>query len=151
MGRIVRPRLAVRLSTLPAAPLMPESLTIKVENLSRLAGALRKFGEEGAPQRLGVIHRVIAEAVADKASGKAPRLSGRLAGSIRATASPTRADIRAGGAGIPYAMPIHWGWPKRNIRKQPFLFDALRDMRPEIERAYEDGITQLADEFNGDD
>lgn len=129
---------------------MPESLTIKVENLSRLAGALRRFGDQGAPERLGVIHRALADAVADKARGRAPRLTGRLASSIRATASPTRADIRAGGAGVPYAMAIHWGWPKRNIRKQPFLFDALRDMRPEIERAYEDGIVQLADEFNGD-
>ena len=127
-----------------------EGASIKVENLSRLVSALRKFGDQGAPERLGVIHRVLAEAVADKARSKAPRLTGRLAGSIRATASPSRADIRAGGAGVKYAMPIHWGWPKKNIRKQPFLFDALREMRPEIERAYQDGMIQLANEFDNE-
>lgn len=125
-----------------------EGLTIKVENLSKMVSALRRFGEEGAPERLGVIHRVLADAVAQRAKSKAPRLTGRLAASIRAIASPTRADIRAGGRGVKYAMPIHWGWPKRNIRKQPFLFDSLREMRPEIQKAYEDGIIQLADEYD---
>lgn len=123
-------------------------LAIKVENLPRLVAALRKVGDQSAPERLGVIHRVLAEAVADRARSKVPRQTGRLAASIRATASKTRADIRAGGAGVKYAMPIHWGWPKRNIKKQPFLFDALREMRPEIERAYQDGIMELASEFD---
>lgn len=135
---------------------MAQGLTIKVENLSRLVSALRKFGEQSVPERLGMIHRVLAEAVADKARAKAPvgdaktgdRHPGRLRSNIRATASPTRADIRAGSAGVRYAAAIHWGWRKHNIRKNPFLFDALREMRPEIERAYQDGIIELASEFD---
>lgn len=71
------------------------------------------------------------EATARGARSRAPVLRGRLRGSIRASGG----TVTAGGVGVPYAGPIHFGWPSRPnpargwrggpIAPNPFLFDAL--------------------------
>jgi len=38
--------------------------------------------------------------------------------------------VQAGRASVPYAGPIHWGWPARNIEPQPFLTDAAVATEP---------------------
>lgn len=67
----------------------------------------------------------VAGIVATRGRGEAPiGPTGRLAGSVRPGATKTMAVVRAGYARVPYAGPIHWGWPKRNIEAQPFLSEA---------------------------
>jgi hypothetical protein len=58
--------------------------------------------------------------------------TGRLARSVRAGAARTKAVVRAGGAAVPYAGPIHYGWPARNIQPQQFLLKALAQARPAV-------------------
>lgn len=56
----------------------------------------------------------LAAYVAALARGLAPRgPSGRLAGSIRGSKAKTKVSVMAGRKSIPYAGPIHWGWPSR--------------------------------------
>lgn len=74
--------------------------------------------------------------VAQLARGMAPVRSGRLAASIRADRSTTEATVTAGGATVPYAGPIHWGWPARNIAAQPFLVDALTAAESSVVNIY---------------
>src|SRR5690625_8028143 len=42
------------------------------------------------------------------------RVTGTLAGTLRAGRGKTKAVVRAGSAAVPYAGPIHYGWPARN-------------------------------------
>jgi hypothetical protein len=64
----------------------------------------------------------VAQAVLDAA--RPPRRTGRLAASERAAGTQAAAIVRAGGARVPYAGPIHWGWPLRNIAAQPWIQEA---------------------------
>jgi len=53
--------------------------------------------------------------------------------------------VSAGGARAPYAAPIHWGWAKRNIEKNPFLMDPLGRMVDSgtIQEAYADKVSEI--------
>ncbi len=92
---------------------------------------------------LTALHRDIAERVASDARERAPSLSGRLRGSIKGKGYKTRASVEAGSRLVPYAGPIHFGWPKRNIKPQPFLYDALDRRKGEIVNAYEERVGEL--------
>lgn len=85
----------------------------------------------------------IGQTVVTAAVPRAPVLSGALAGSIRAGRGRTNAVVRAGGAAVPYAGVIHYGWPKRNITPQPFLTDALDATRQEVLHQLDEGINAL--------
>lgn len=101
-------------------------MTVRVEGLRELNRALRSVPPEYRKAQKE-IHRKSAEPVAQAARPRAPYRTGRLAGSIRALGSQRAGTVAAGKASLPYAPPIHWGWPARNITGQPFLVDALAD------------------------
>lgn len=117
---------------------------IEIKGLKQVVGELRKFHPELLGE-LKVVHLAQAEAVADTARPEAPRRSGRLAGSLRAGATATSGNVKAGSKKIPYAAPIHFGYPKRNIEPQPFLYEALDERRDEITDAYLDAVSTLTD------
>lgn len=52
------------------------------------------------------------------------KAGGALMKSIRAGASQKAGVVKAGSARVPYANPIHWGWPKRHIKPNYFLSEA---------------------------
>ena len=79
-----------------------------------------------------------------------PVLTGRLAGSARAAGTKTAAIIRFGTKAIPYANPIHWGWPKRNIAANKFGIEPVRAVEPRIQAVYLDGIQQILDTIQGE-
>ena len=72
-----------------------------------------------------------------KAGRGRPRQGGRLKASGRAFATQRAGVIRFGSAGVPYAGPIHWGWPAKNIRAQPFAAEAAQRTEPVWTKAYE--------------
>lgn len=72
-----------------------------------------------------------------------PRVSGRLAGSVRSSGQARTGVVRAGKASVPYAGPIHFGWPKRNIRANPFLSSALERQESAVVEVYERGVGDL--------
>jgi hypothetical protein len=76
------------------------------------------------------IHATVSRIVAARAASNAPKVSGALAGSVRGSQAKTRAIVRAGGARVPYAGPIHWGWPRRNIAATFFASRAATDTEP---------------------
>lgn len=119
---------------------------VKVTGARELRRAARKAESDGARKALKESHKEAAGRVAPKARKKAPRQSGRLARSVRPLGSVTKAQVAAGGARAPHAGPIHYGWPKRNIRKQTFLADAVAeeydDIRKLMEARYH-GVAQL--------
>jgi HK97 gp10 family phage protein len=94
-------------------------------------------------------HRKAGEIVAAAAKPLAPVRTGALATTI--TSSPTKYQgrVRIGrGASIPYAGPIHFGWPARRIKPQPFVYDALDERREEVLQAYETRMNDLITRHN---
>lgn len=96
---------------------------LKVEGAARLRRDLARAGVD--LNDLKAVHRQVAALVA--AAADPPRRSGRLAASVRPGATRRAAIVRAGGARVPYAGPIHWGWPKRGIKARPFIAAAAQD------------------------
>jgi hypothetical protein len=52
----------------------------------------------------------------DQVAQHTPRRSGRLAAAARASRAKNKAIVTVGGARVPYAGPIFYGWGRRNIR-----------------------------------
>jgi len=102
--------------------------SVKIAGLSKLRRALRDM--QGDAEDLKEANARAAAIVAARATATAPRRTGRLAGSVRGNRAVSRAQIAAGGATVPYAGPIHWGWPARGITAQPFVSDAAVDTEP---------------------
>lgn len=92
---------------------------------------------------LKTIHRDAGELVATRARDLVPRVSGALGGTIRLSVRKSGVSILAGRAAVPYAGPIHFGWTARNIRAQPFLFDARAQRADDVVRRYEDRVAAL--------
>jgi hypothetical protein len=69
-------------------------------------------------------HRQAAAIVEAAAKSRAPVRSGALQRSLRSSGTNTAGIVRAGSGKVPYANPIHWGWPARNIRPNPFVAEA---------------------------
>lgn len=96
------------------------------------------------------VNRAAAGVVASAARGTAPRRTGRLAGSIRtAGTTASRAVISAGRASVPYAAPIHWGWPARNIPEQPWLSLTAQATEPRWITEYYDHMDSLVNSVHG--
>lgn len=91
---------------------------VKVTGAKEIRKAIKKI--EDAAEKKGMqadlknAYRTAAQAVEGRARSEAPRRSGRLAGSIKAKGTLQGASIVAGGLkAVPYAGPIHYGWPSR--------------------------------------
>ena len=123
---------------------MARSGGFKVDGLKELQKEIRKTEDVELKKRLRLANKEAAQVVADQAKVEVPRRSGRLARSIGTQASQTSAFVKAGTAArVPYAGPIHFGWPKRNIRPQPFLYEALDKRIGEVRKAYEKNLEKL--------
>lgn len=69
-----------------------------------------------------------------------PYGTGTLRRSIKLRASNNWAYISAT---APYAGPIHYGWPRKNISPNMFLRTPAKDNETQITQTITDGITQM--------
>lgn len=104
---------------------------VEVQGLRQLRKTLRQAGDDMADLKAANLEA--AQLVATAAAARAPRgATGALAADVRPTGTKTAGIVRAGRARLPYAGPIHWGWPQRPtatarggpIPANPFLIDA---------------------------
>lgn len=120
---------------------------VQVEGLRQLRAQLRRAGAD-----LGDLKRANAAAaqlVVDAAAPFAPTRTGRLRASPRASKAAGRARVLAGGAAVPYAGPIHWGWPARGIAPQPWISDAAQRTEPLWLDVYLRDIDRIIDGVRG--
>jgi hypothetical protein len=69
---------------------------------------------------------------------------GKLDKSVKVVASAKSAAIKAGSASrVPYAAAIHFGFKKRNIKPNRFLFRAMARKSTEVSETYEREIRAL--------
>lgn len=104
---------------------------LEVDGARQLRRALKDAGL--SVQDLKDAHATIAQDVARVSDAKAPRRTGALASSVRPAGTASASIVRAGRASLPYAGPIHWGWPARNITAQPWIAETAEDREPQAE------------------
>lgn len=117
---------------------------VRVEGGRELRRRLRRV--EGGLDRLKAAHRQVASTVLGAARPGTPHVTGTLASSGRSSGTNTLSVIRYGGARVPYAGPIHYGWPARNIQAQPWLLTAARASEPAWLSTYNESVRRLVEE-----
>lgn len=118
---------------------MAAPATVRVEGLSRTVRALRAAGADVTDVK-DLMHE-IGQLIVN--ASQPPRKAGTLADTIRAGRGTTKAVVRAGGAKAPYAGPINYGWPARNIASTHFLNDAADREKGEAVATLDRGIAEI--------
>jgi len=108
----------------------------EIEGLREVQKALNKFSD-ATRKEMQSTHLKAAEIVVGASKRFVPIKTGALAQSIRPAAVMSGGRVKVGSASVPYAGPIHFGWPARRIKPQPFVYDALDTRRGEVSRLYE--------------
>lgn len=100
---------------------------IEVDGTAALRRDLRRLAGPDLDDALREANKKVGAVVADEAARLVPRRSGRLARSIEAVASEKFPIVRAGTKGsVPYAGPIHFGWPTRGLHRVQAALQAAR-------------------------
>lgn len=120
--------------------------TVTVEGARELRRQLKAF--QSGIDGLKEVHRDTGELVGREAARLVPVRTGLLRSTIRASGQAAGAVVRAGFARVPYAAPIHFGWPDRRIAPQPFLYDALDNRRAEVIDMYEERVEGLIRKYD---
>lgn len=124
---------------------------LEIEGLRELQKALRGLTEDSRND-MKETHRKAGQIVVDGAIRYVPVRTGALLASLRSAPTQRQGRVRVGSAAVPYAGPIHFGWPARNIRPNPFIYAVLDERRAEVMRLYEERIDQLIHKYDlGDD
>ena len=130
------------------------SAQVKLENAREVRRAIRRL--QGDLSALGPLNEQVALIVMRYAKSMAPRRTGTLAGDMRAAKTRARASIRMGRARVPYAGPVHWGWPTRPehsadgkiwggpIKGNPFISKAAQTSEPSWTIFYAQQLQKLA-------
>lgn len=142
---------------------------IKIDGTKELRKALRQledktakkaFGQELKAEFAQAVGKVVADGKSELAASvrtRADRRTGALGNSIRAKGALRGGTVMAGGTKrVPYAGPIHYGWPTRpnkakgwrggQIFRNPFLDRALYKNVDEVLRLMQQGVNRLLDE-----
>lgn len=120
---------------------------VRIDGLPRLRRALREL--VGDVEDLKDANAAAAAIVAAAAAARAPHRTGRLAASVRGNRAVGRASVAAGGARLPYAGPVHYGWPAHGIEANPFITDAAEATESQWLDAYASAITKAVDKVGG--
>lgn len=115
------------------------NVEVRVEGLNRTIRALSKAGADA--QEMKALMHSIGMLVVNAAV--IPNRTGRLEASVRAGKGKTKAVVRAGGARVPYAGVIHYGWPARNIAPNEFLRIALQRQQQAVLGTLNAGLDDL--------
>jgi len=121
--------------------------TVQVLGAKELRKTLKQAGEDLGD--LKDVHQAVGNMIVSVARGLAPSRTGALAGSIRAGRLAGGVTVRAGSGSIPYAGPIHWGWPARGIKAQPFLSDAATTTESQWVELYQAEVEKILDRVEG--
>lgn len=113
---------------------------VRIEGLSKAVRNLKALGLDVEDLK-GAFSRIAAEA-AQRVTRHVPHRSGRLAASVRGNRAQSKAVVTIGRASVPYAGPINYGWPKRNIAAANFIAKTDAEISPVALRLLEDEINK---------
>lgn len=119
-----------------------DSGPVRVEGLLEVQRQLAKLGKD-AKNDMKPAHQKAAEIVVLGAKKYVPVRTGALSESLRAYARQRAGVVRVGSLSVPYAGPIHFGWPMRRIKPNPFIYEAADERRREIAALYAERMEEL--------
>ncbi|OKH99995.1 hypothetical protein A6A06_23535 [Streptomyces sp. CB02923] len=129
--------------------------SVQVEGLTQLKKTLRQLKDKDLSKAVREVNKQAAELVKPDASRGVPQhrrtpkdakkyRPGKLAKSVKVVASANGASIKAGTAArTPYAGAIHFGYPKRHIRPNRFLYRAMARNSGRVSETYEREISAV--------
>lgn len=120
---------------------------VRVQGLAMLARTMRKAGEDLSD--LKDANAKAAAIVISAAEAMAPRRTGRLAGTLRSSRVAGRARVLGGRPSVPYGPPIHWGWPARGIKANPFISRAAQATESQWLPAYLKDVEKALEQVKG--
>lgn len=126
---------------------MSRGPAVEVEGLRTLRASLKAAGL--SVDDLKDAHAQVAQLVVRVAAPNAPRRTGALAASTRGSGTQGAAVVRAGKSAVPYAGPIHWGWPSRHIAANPWLWNAAVNSREQWTGTYLHALEAIIDKIEG--
>lgn len=117
---------------------------IKVEGLKEAQRATQQVSKDLA-RDMRKMTKNAAEPARDAsrdATVKGP--TGKLRRSVKIRATGRKAELVMGSpARVPYAPPIHWGWPRRNIASNPSLITGIVRSRDDVAAVYAEGLDDI--------
>jgi len=116
-----------------------------VDGLREAVRDLQKIGAE--VDDLKEVFTSIGAMVATDAVALAPKRSGALASSLKPTKTKNKAAVRGGGARVPYAGAINYGWPSRNMEAQLFLQKAIDQNADKATEMMDEGISKIITKY----
>lgn len=120
---------------------MANGFGTKVSGLREVVRALEQSGVEVSD--LKQAFSTIAAEGARVMRGFVPTLTGRLSASVRGNKAKGKAVVTAGRASSPYAGPINYGWPKRNISGAQFIARTDEVMEPRVGELITEELTTI--------
>ena len=124
---------------------------IKITGLSEVQRNLRKLSTDALDLNKTEFletNKKVAEIIINESKKYVPVLTGALAAAIRNASTKKSAKVRAGNVGVQYAGPIHFGWPSRLIKPQPFIYEALDQRIGEVISVYNNAIDELGRKYD---
>ena len=122
---------------------------LEIDGLRDVQKAMRGFSDDSRND-MKETHRKAGQIVVDGAVRYVPVRTGALLASLRSAPTQRQGRVRVGSAAVPYAGPIHFGWPARNIKPNPFIYEVLDSRRNEVAQIYAQRITELRFKYNLD-
>lgn len=119
-----------------------QGVGFEVVGINKLRRALIKLDAE-AKEDFAQAGLAASKIVVKEAQRIVPTRSGKLKQSIRNRKVVSGAKVIAGKKAVPYAGVIHFGWATRNIRPQPFLYDAADNRVNEVMDTYLDQVYKI--------
>jgi hypothetical protein len=118
------------------------NIGFEVEGLHKMRRALIKL-DDAARDDFKQAGYQAAQIVVNEAKRLVPVRSGKLGKTIRAHKVVSGAKVSAGRTTVPYAGAIHFGWARRNIRPNPFLYDAADNRVNDVMNEYFDQMYEI--------
>lgn len=115
--------------------------TVSVDGGRQLRASLKRAGV--GVEDLKAAHKEVADDVARESRPNAPVLTGALVATTRGAGTQSAAIVRAGSARVPWAGPIHWGWPAHGIEARPWLAETAEEREPAWSATYLQAIETL--------
>jgi hypothetical protein len=126
---------------------MADTGAVRVQGLRELRAELAKLNSPDEWQReFRQAGLDAAGIVAEEARRRVPVLSGDLKASIRPGVLSRSAFVAAGSIAwfsVPYAGVIEFGWPRRHIRAQPYLYPAAEAKHADVAVFYLQAVDRL--------
>jgi hypothetical protein len=117
-----------------------------VDDLKKAHAAAAKIVEDAARPNVPVSSGTTSVVSGTRYWAPGPSNSGAFRATLRSSGQRRGGYVRAGKKLVPYAGPVHFGWPNRPdpakgwrggpIRPNPFLYDALDKRREQVAQAF---------------